>query len=49
MACGGNAHHHMETGAEPNANGQKQSDSQAVLWQLKNPHIPKRTKAFSEA
>jgi hypothetical protein len=34
----------QETGAETNADGGMQLGSQAVLWQLRDPHTPKRKK-----
>jgi hypothetical protein len=36
----------QETDAETNANTKTQLSSQAVLWQIKNPHMPKRKKKF---
>jgi hypothetical protein len=35
----------METGAKSNADTNTQRGIQAVLWQFKNLHIPKRKKA----
>jgi hypothetical protein len=37
----------METGAKLNANTKTQFGSQAVLWQLKKLHIPKRKKPIT--
>jgi hypothetical protein len=39
----------METGAKSNADDTMQRGSQAVLWQFKNLHIPKRKKTTNNA
>jgi hypothetical protein len=43
--CGENGLLHIETGAESNADFKMQRDSQAILWQFKKTHIPKKKTA----
>jgi hypothetical protein len=40
--CGENGHRHTETYVKANPDSGMQLGSQAVMWQLRNLHIPKR-------